>query len=88
MTAAKRPGSSVVERFLGKEEVAGSIPALGSIDLTDRARPLGSAHRFGDPPVGGRGAERPQMSRPFLLGADLTADFTAQKRPPVAPPPK
>ena len=33
MTAAKRPGSSVVERFLGKEEVAGSIPALGSVDL-------------------------------------------------------
>jgi hypothetical protein len=27
------PGSSVVERFLGKEEVAGSSPALGSSAL-------------------------------------------------------
>jgi hypothetical protein len=36
--AAAGPGSSVVERFLGKEEVAGSIPALGSTDLRITAR--------------------------------------------------
>jgi hypothetical protein len=35
--AAVGPGSSVVERFLGKEEVAGSIPALGSHDLRSTA---------------------------------------------------
>ena len=29
----ERPSSSVVEHFLGKEEVPGSIPGLGSTDV-------------------------------------------------------
>ena len=45
------PRSSVVEHFLGKEEVAGSIPAVGSITFQDKgASRIGGVTDQGDPP--------------------------------------
>ena len=50
---ASRPHSSAVEHFLGKEEVTGSNPVVGST-FADRPQPAGMAAAAGGPQSRGR----------------------------------